>query len=186
MRSRPPREPRLDPVRWRRPGRGLLLRLAAVALLLATAAALLWSRPTAAPTPSLQSAAPTRSPGSAAPRADAAPGRDADPAAGPAARDPAAPDPATPGSAVPAGTVGVAVRLAEPAALRLLRPGDRVDLFRVGEGGGPVATAALVLAIAGAEDPTGGGLLLALTPAEAQRAVTAAGPGYAVVIRPDG
>jgi hypothetical protein len=87
---------------------------------------------------------------------------------------------------VPAGSVGVPVRLAEPTALRLLRPGDRVDLFRVGEAGAPVATAALVLEIAGVDDPTSGGLLLALTPAEAERTVTTAGHGYAVLIRPDG
>ena len=90
---------------------------------------------------------------------------------------------------MPAGTVGVPVRLAEPTALRLVRPGDRVDLFRVGDEGAPgepVATAALVLEIAGVDDPASGGLLLALTPAEAERTVTTAGHGYAVLIRPDG
>src|SRR3954451_11417576 len=38
-------EGRLDPVRWRRPGRGTLLRLVAVATLLATAAVVSWSPP---------------------------------------------------------------------------------------------------------------------------------------------
>jgi hypothetical protein len=166
VRSRPAREPRLDPARWRRPGRGVLIRLAAITLLLATAAALLWSRP-----------APTLPPSPTAPKV-----RSSEQHSTPSAAMSA---PAS-GTAVPAGAVGVPVRLAEPAALRLLHPGDRVDLFRVGEDSAPVATAALVLQIAGVDDPTSGGLLLALTPAEAQCTVTAAGKGYAVVIRPDG
>lgn len=43
--ARPRGEPRLDPVRWRRPGAGRLIRLTAVAALLSVAAVLLWSRP---------------------------------------------------------------------------------------------------------------------------------------------
>ncbi|AGZ46238.1 hypothetical protein [Actinoplanes friuliensis] len=78
------------------------------------------------------------------------------------------------------------VRLAEPSALGLIRPGDHVDLFRVDEDAEAIATAALVLDVTGADDPSLGGLLLALTPAEAQRTVTGAGRGYAVLIRPDG
>lgn len=86
---------------------------------------------------------------------------------------------------VPRGNVGVPVRLAEPAALSLVRPGDRVDLLRVDrDDSRPVAAAALVLKVTGADDPTTGGLLLALTPAEAQLAVAAAAHGFAVVIRP--
>jgi hypothetical protein len=90
---------------------------------------------------------------------------------------------------VPPGSIGVPIRLAEPTALKLLRPGDRVDVFRVPETGvspQAVATAALVLSVTGAEDPTAGGLLLALAPAEARRTVTTPGDGYAVLIRPDG
>ncbi|GAA3335862.1 hypothetical protein GCM10020358_05810 [Amorphoplanes nipponensis] len=88
------------------------------------------------------------------------------------------------------------IRLAEPTALRLLHPGDRVDVFRVagtgagrtedGTGAAAIATAALVIGVTGAEDPTTGGLLLALTPAEARRTVATAGGDYAVLIRPDG
>jgi hypothetical protein len=88
---------------------------------------------------------------------------------------------------VPVGTVGVPVRLAEPTALTLVRPGDHVDLFRVGSAGAgatAVAAAALVLGVTGADDPTAGGLLLALTPAEAAKAVTGQGAGFAVQIRP--
>jgi hypothetical protein len=90
---------------------------------------------------------------------------------------------------VPPGAVGVPIRLAEPTALKLIHPGDHVDVFRVPEAGESpqaIATAALVLGVTGAEDPTAGGLLLALTPAEARRTVTAPAGGYAVLIRPDG
>jgi hypothetical protein len=92
-------------------------------------------------------------------------------------------------STVPAGLIGVPVRLAEPTALRLIRPGDHVDVFRPAETGGnpaAIATAALVLEVTDADDPTTGGLLLALTPAEARRTVTSPAGGYAVLIRPEG
>jgi hypothetical protein len=90
---------------------------------------------------------------------------------------------------VPPGAVGVPIRLAEPTALKLIRPGDHVDVFRVPEAGDSpqaIAMAALVLGVTDAEDPAAGGLLLALTPAEARRTVTAPAGGYAVLIRPDG
>ena len=38
-------EGRLDPIRWRRPGRGALLRSGVIAALLITAAFLTWSGP---------------------------------------------------------------------------------------------------------------------------------------------
>jgi hypothetical protein len=91
--------------------------------------------------------------------------------------------------AVPPGWVGVPIRLAEPTALKLIRPGDHVDVFRVPEAGESpraIATAALVLGVTGTEDPVAGGLLLALTPAEARRTVTTPAGSYAVLIRPDG
>jgi hypothetical protein len=169
-------------VRWRRPGRGMLLRLAAVAVLLATAAAVSWSPPQ----PCAPSAGARRTGGHttvAAARVSAA-------ASGAVAATPpdrsaaaAAPD----GSRVmPAGSVGVPVRLADPTALGLVRPGNRVDLLRLGAGGGAttVAVAALVLDVTGASDPTAGGLLLALTPTEARQAVTTPERGFAIVIRP--
>lgn len=185
MRGRSSREPRLDPVRWRLPGRGALLRLAVVAALLATAAVVLWSRPQTC------AEAPTA-------------GCVSDPAAdgGHSAADP--PGPPKPSqinpvgtdlasiqarAAVPSGTVGVPIRLAEPTALQLIRAGDHVDLFRLNdadEAPQPIATAALVLGVTGPEDPITGGLLLALTPAEAQQTVTKADHGYAILIRPDG
>jgi hypothetical protein len=79
------------------------------------------------------------------------------------------------------------VRLAEPTALALVRPGDKVDLLRIddtGQGTATVADAALVLGVTGADDPTAGGLLLALRPAEAAKAVSAQGRGFAILIRP--
>ncbi|MFD0519848.1 hypothetical protein [Paractinoplanes durhamensis] len=88
---------------------------------------------------------------------------------------------------VPPGSLGVPVRLADPAALSLVRPGNWVDLLRIDPAGGdstPVATSALVLEVSGADDPTTGGLLLALTPAEAEQAATNPGHGFAILIRP--
>ena len=159
------RAERLDPVRWRGPGRGALLRLVAVAVLLITSAAVLWSRP-AVCTP----AGATPSTG---------------PSAGPSSGTPASPPPGSP--AIPSGSVGVPVRLADPTALTVVRPGNRVDLLRLDDTGGRttlVANAALVLDVTGADDPTTGGLLLALGPDEAERAVAAPGRGFAILIRP--
>jgi hypothetical protein len=82
----------------------------------------------------------------------------------------------------------VPVRLTEPTALALIRPGDRVDLLRVDSTTrrtSAVAVGAPVLAVTGADDPTTGGLLLALRPDEAQSAVAGTDSGFAVLIRPD-
>lgn len=166
---RPGGDGRLDPVRWRRPGRGTLLRLAAVAALLATAAAVLWSPPTR----SRQSCDPPP----ARPVVTATAGGDQ------AGREGAGRT--APG--VPQGSVGVPIRLADPTALGLVRPGNRVDLLRIDEAGGPptaVAGAALVLRVTGADDPAAGGLLLALSPQEASQAVATSRHGFAIVIRP--
>jgi hypothetical protein len=180
-------EPRLDPVRWRRPGHSALIRLFAVAALLVTAAAVVWSQPqTCAPAPTAGAAGrPTSRPSAAnaTPRILAsANGLPADVGSRNAA-------PGDLGATeVPRGSVGVPVRLAEPTALTLVHPGDRVDLLRIDEAGGgttSVAAGALVLSVTGADDPTAGGLLLALNPAEAQKAVATPGHGFAVLIRPD-
>ena len=160
---------RLDPVRWRRPGRVTLMRLTAVALLLATAAAVSWSPPGSCVAPG---GAPTVSASRSG--VDAAPRGSVQPAAAPS-------------GGVPPGSVGVPIRLADPTALSLVRPGNRVDLLRPDDRGGraaAVADAALVLEVTGADDPTTGGLLLALTPDEAERAVTTPERGFAVLIRP--
>jgi hypothetical protein len=182
----------LTPVRWRRPGRGLLVRLAAVAALLVTAAAVTWVRPASSGcAPQSAAGADPNSPAVGADRSSSAgtPGG-GDPVRGasatPRGGDPPAGAPAR--AALPQGTVGVPVRLAEPTALALVHPGDRVDLLRVDATGGDsavVAAAALVLGVTSADDPTTGGLLLALKPIEAAKAVATAGHGFAVIIRPN-
>jgi hypothetical protein len=88
---------------------------------------------------------------------------------------------------IPPGLVGVPVRLADPTALTLIQPGDRVDLLRIRDDGRtePVAQAALAIGITGAGDPLAGGLLLALDPATAKKAVASPERGYAVLLRPD-
>jgi hypothetical protein len=84
----------------------------------------------------------------------------------------------------------VSVRPAEPTTLGLIRAGDRVDLLSVGPAGGradTIADDALVIGVTGADDALTGGLLLALDPAEAKRAVgTAELTRFAVVIRAPG
>lgn len=160
---------RLDPVRWHRPARGTLLRLAAVAVLLATAAAASWS--------------PVRTTGTTGATCADETGADETGAATPPPAVAAPPSAATTPSAVPSGSVGVPVRLTDPTALSLVRPGNRVDLLRPDDAS-TVATAALVLKVTGAGDPTAGGLLLALSPADAVRAVAAPGHGFAILIRP--
>jgi hypothetical protein len=164
-----PADERLDPVRWRRPGRGTLLRLITVAVLLVTAAAVLWLEPAGC--------APATSPQTTGTQSGAQSG----------APSPAASGPAGAVRPIPAGNVGVPVRLADPTALAVVRPGNRVDLLRLDGDHGrttAVASAALVLEVTGAGDPATGGLLLALGPAEAERAVAASGRGFAIVIRP--
>jgi hypothetical protein len=90
---------------------------------------------------------------------------------------------------VPNGTVGLPIRLAEPTALTLVRAGDRVDLLSVDASDGhteAVADRALVLGVTGADDPTAGGLLLALRPADAHRAVgVPERTRFAILLRPD-
>ncbi|GAB3144125.1 hypothetical protein GCM10027290_21790 [Micromonospora sonneratiae] len=167
------REPTLRPARWPVLPRGAaLLRMTLVAALLALAAGVLYARE---PSPSSCPASkPTTGPSGTTP----------DPASknstseNSTSEDPAA----APGRlAVPAGTVGVPVRLAEPAALTIVRPGVRVDLLAVssaggGAGGSPeptlVASRALVLDVLGGAAADGtSALYLALPPEQAQRAV---------------
>jgi hypothetical protein len=178
--GRTPPEARLDPIRWHRPGRGALLRLTAVAALLITAALITWSGPATCSTP------PERAdgPAPATDRASADAGSGRTPPATTAGARSVDGKAGSVRAAVPAGTVGVPVRLAEPTALKLVRPGDHVDLLRAGHDSTAVAAAALVLSVTGADDPMTGGLLLAMTPAEASAAVTDQTGGFAVLIRP--
>ncbi|MGY0007789.1 flagellar biosynthesis protein FlgA, partial [Micromonospora sp. I033] len=89
---------------------------------------------------------------------------------------------------LPTGAVGVPIRLAEPAALAVLRPGARVDLLVVPAGGAPalLAPRALVLDVVGAAGAVDGSsaLYLALRPEQAHRAVgLPEGSRFAVVVR---
>jgi hypothetical protein len=186
---------RLDPVRRRRPSLGTLLRLVAVAGLLALAAYASWSpdrsctgRTGAAadPSPGSPTAAASSAPVSFPPGSTSARGGGVLPGSAAAGSGSVPPGSAAAGGGgVPPGSMGVPIRLADPSALSLVSPGNRVDLLRLDDEGNPasVAAAALVLRVTGVGDPSGG-LLLALTPAEAQRAVATPGRGFAILIRP--
>ncbi|MEV4655229.1 flagellar biosynthesis protein FlgA [Micromonospora sp. NPDC049301] len=91
---------------------------------------------------------------------------------------------------LPSGAVGVPVRLAEPAALAVVRPGARVDLLAAPPGGAGTEAAllaprALVLDVLGAGATDGSAALyLALRPDQAQRAVgLPEGSRFAIVVR---
>jgi hypothetical protein len=188
-------EHRLDAVRW--PGaarRGAVGRTFAVAVLLLVAAGVLY---TGGPAATCQ--ARSARPGPSDPAATPAPREEGELAAGEraageraagerAAGEPAAGDVGLQGRLeLPAGTVGVAVTLADPAILGMLRPGDRVDVLAVASGGdtSTLAADALVVAAPGSLDPTGGALYLALTPERARRIIgQPATARFAVLARP--
>ena len=182
----------LRPVRWRGlPRSGTLLRVALVAMLLGLAAAVLQTpgecRPGSAP--GLTPRAPV-TPGAVPPgdraRGDGAPG---DGTSGGTQGTPARADRAAGGALpLPSGSVGVPVRLAEPAALAVLHPGARVDLMVVPGASAEatlLASRALVLDVVGADAADGSSALyLALPPEQAQRAVgQPEGSRFAVVVR---
>jgi hypothetical protein len=104
----------------------------------------------------------------------------------PAVRPPAEPQlgssaPADGRLPVPAGLVGVPVRLADPAALAVVRPGDRIDLLaESGNGSTVYAARALVLDVAAADD--GPVLYLALPEAQARSVGAAAASAHFAVI----
>lgn len=195
----------LRPVRWGGlPRGGTLLRVALVAALLGLAATLL-TTPDGCPPPApgRRGAAPSGTAAGAAPPGGVAPGGAAPGGRSPASRlpeaDPAgggAPGAGRPGAALPlpSGSVGVPVRLAEPAALAVLHPGSRVDLLVVPAGAATgaagaailLASRALVLDVVGAAGAAEGSsaLYLALQPEQAQRAVgVPEGSRFAVVVR---
>ncbi|MFJ8582734.1 flagellar biosynthesis protein FlgA [Micromonospora sp. NPDC093277] len=155
-------------MRWRGlPRGGTLLRAALVAALLGLAAAVL--QPSAGCPP------PGAAPVQPAPAATSSPPADGRPSN------------ALP---LPSGAVGVPVRLAEPAALAVLRPGARVDLLVAPAGGAAgeatlLASRALVLDVVGAGAVDGSSALyLALRPEQAQRTVgVPEGSRFAVVVR---
>lgn len=145
-----------------------------VAALLLTAAAALYTGEPACPPPAA-SRAPTPAGGDRR-SADRTPD-----AHGPGESALDSPVPGDGRLVAPSGTVGVPVRLADPAALALVRPGDRVDLLLGGRRPTVVATSALVLAVALDE----GALLLALVPAQARKTASASpGAAFSVTVQP--
>ncbi|MDG4836579.1 flagellar biosynthesis protein FlgA [Micromonospora sp. WMMD967] len=178
------------------PGGRTLLRAVLVTALLGLAAAVLHAPPSCPPGAS-------SSPGSAG-SDDAAgqvdgggsPGPDAPETGGPPSAGPtgegstAADDGSVRPLPLPSGAVGVPIRLAEPAALVVARPGTRVDLLaappdRAGAEAALLAPAALVLGVLGGDTTDGStALYLALRPDQAQRAVgLPEGTRFAVVVR---
>ena len=151
------------PPHWLR--RATMLRLAAVGALLAVAAAILWSAEPVSPCAPVTASTDGPSP-SASPSATLA---------------------------LPAGTVGVPVRLADPAALTAVRPGARVDLLAVPPAGEQkpgvepllLAGRALVLdVLTGDAGEIGSALYLALKPAQAQATIAQPeGSRFAIVVR---
>ncbi|MEH0938675.1 flagellar biosynthesis protein FlgA [Micromonospora psammae] len=168
-----------------RPRGGTLLRIGLVAALLGLAVIVL-DTPAGCPTPTAPPSGPSAGAGSGSPPSPAGADRGSWPA-GAAPGDPASG--ARQGAALPlpGGLVGVPVRLAEPAALTVLRPGARVDLLVVADGRtGLLAPGALVLDVVGGGDATDGSsaLYLALRPDQAHRAVgQPEGSRFAVVVR---
>lgn len=190
----------LRPARSLLPRRSPLLRSALVAALLALAAGVLWLPPSAkeptssGPAPGDVAASVA---GTVSVDAEASPGALAEQGWPSAADRPAwagsasgGSGPASAGSkdassgagpALPAGTVGVPVRITEPATLAVVRPGARIDLMLVpaADGRAPmptvVAAGALVLDVVGADGTLDGrgALYLALSPEQAHRVVAA-------------
>ncbi|SDY04360.1 hypothetical protein SAMN05444365_101476 [Micromonospora pattaloongensis] len=151
----PAREGALGPLwRPRLPRPTTALRTALVAVLLATAAGVLYAGDPGSCPPTATPPQKPAATGSAKPTATESAGAD------------------DPRRALPAGAVGLPVRLAEPAALAVLRPGDRVDLLALprGAAAGPrvVAAGALVLAVPD-PDSAAGTLYLAVRPEAARR-----------------
>lgn len=187
-------EPTLRPVRWP-PWHGAgLRRLALIAVVLVLAAGLLhlWEprpgetagscagppsgdrSPVAGPPPPSPSSGPRPSAGATGATSSA-----------PAGRMP-----------LPTGTVGLPVRLAEPAALAVVQPGTQVDLLAMtGGGSGPagsepllVAAGALVLGLVNtvAEGEVTA-LYLALRPEQARQAIGLPDDArFAIVVRSEG
>jgi hypothetical protein len=81
---------------------------------------------------------------------------------------------------VPAGAVGVLVRLIDPAAAAVLRPGSRVDLLPASAGGAALRDILVLAVVAGGLfDEPGAAALLVAVPTErvpTQRVPTGRGP----------
>lgn len=159
------RKERLDPVRWRAPRRGTVVRAAVVTTLLALAAAVVWADVGADDrcTPREARASPDareRSPGP----------RTADGKALP----------------VPAGLVGVPVRVGEAASVAVVRPGHRVDVIAAPAGRPAVTLAGDLLVLAASNDEVTAVILVAATDQQARR-LAASPPDVrlSITVRPD-
>ncbi|MGC4745629.1 flagellar biosynthesis protein FlgA [Micromonospora sp. DT201] len=178
------------------PGGRTLLRAGLVATLLGLAAAVLHT-PTACPPITAPSGAPAGADGTTTQIGEVGPtnpdgggSTDGSDTAGPPATGPTTGGSPTSPLPLPSGTVGLPIRLAEPAALAVVRPGARVDLLSAAPGGAGteatlLAPTALVLDVLGADATDGSSALyLALRPDQAQRAVgLPEGTRFAIVVR---
>lgn len=168
---------RLGPHRWpARPRPATMLRAGLIAALLALAAGV------------LHAGGPPTSPSASDPATSGLPASGAPDPAAPAGDLAGGPDRRAQ-LAVPAGSVGVPVRLAEPAALTVVQPGSRVDLLAAPAGGSrpddpvQVAEDALVLGVVGIDGTTA--LYLALSPDQARQAVgMPEGTRFGIFVRP--
>ncbi|MFC6015095.1 flagellar biosynthesis protein FlgA [Plantactinospora solaniradicis] len=188
------RDGTLAPSRWPvRPSGGATLRWALVAALLTLALGLLYLRQPSSSCPDPTAAEPSagRSPA-------ATPAGTTSPSGGPESRSAASGPPPGPTGGplpVPAGAVGVPIRLAEPTALTVARPGARVDLLAVPGGDRAartprptvLAARALVLDVleAAPDEGAASAIYLALSPDQAHRAVGMPEPTrFAIIVRP--
>ena len=159
------------------------MRGALVAILLTTAAGVLYA---GAPAPA---GCPAAEPGPPQARTPASPSAGLAPQSAPD-------DPQRGGRLpLPPGAVGVPITLADPVALAVVQPGDRVDLLTVPVGQraddsaartSTIASGALVLATGtvGEHDAEPGPLFLALTPEQARKTVELqATTRFAIIVR---
>jgi hypothetical protein len=187
----------LRPSRWPpRLGSVPALRWALATVLVLVATGLLYLRePTCTDTTADRAATGSGSPGAGPSRSTADPDpRDQTTGTGTPGETTGDPETPTGGTAgrplpVPAGLVGVPIRLAEPAALAVARPGIRVDLLAVADEAPAtkpilVAGRALVLDVL-TQEGSASALYLALKPDEARRALVLPGATrFAIIVQP--
>lgn len=161
------RRDRLDPVRWRVPRRGTVIRASLVAALLTLAAGVVW-----ADSGGGDRCPPRYSRGS--------------PSGTAAARTPAKPTGDGRALPVPPGMVGVPVRVAEIASVAVVRPGHRVDVIATPSGKPARTVAADLLVLAATSDDVTAVILVATTDHQArQLASSPPDVRLSITVRPD-